>query len=641
MSQILLDANLTKDQQNYRNYNLFKSTAWILPILFIFITQQKNITNEQIIYTAGLFGLLPFIIEIPFGVLADKIGTQKILILGIIFQILSCVSLILASNQASYFFYLICINFASALFSGADQSFVRNLFDDQEKFKTYLIENNGLFYRNSIFMLILGTLLFQINPYLPFVIQIVSFLISLKYLMKIKIKQNAIKNINIKLVDHLSLSLKIILNNNKLISIVLMSSIFDIAISLNHKMIQQQISKIIPFKFLGLLGITYVLGNLSSFYSSRLYVKIKNKFKYQIFIPLFLMITSYFLLSMNNLIYILVGFILICGFKSIYRPLCDGEMTLQIPISTTRATVLSIVSIFSATISLFFSFILSKEYSVSIQNGNTYFLIYTLPIVIFGIVLYFRKNNVEFATNTIGFAGKRHYLFKHVDSLEFLYKSYYPQSSKFDELNVINTVLRFKPYNSSQIVIEQCNQTKNFYTLFPYFGELHLWQVDEELQKEILTQIFSSRVKVNLTNYDIPKALIDQPTKIFSDKMNLKIIETITDQSIIHGDLHPDNILIHNSTPKLIDWDLSGVGPFWFDVLTLLTSPKLSVQLQYRISVFSNLFHITDLNAIKIFTEFIIYKIKSLENLSIDNSEIESLIRSYKLILNEIQKSNG
>ena len=164
MSQILIDNKLTPDQQYYRNYNLFKSTAWIIPILFIYITQQKSITNEQIIYVAGLFSLLPFIIEIPFGILADKIGTKNILALGILFQILSCMSLILVPSHVSYHFYLICINFASAMFSGADQSFVRNLFSDQESFKTYLHENNGLFYRNSIFMLIIGTTVIGFLP---------------------------------------------------------------------------------------------------------------------------------------------------------------------------------------------------------------------------------------------------------------------------------------------------------------------------------------------------------------------------------------------------------------------------------------------------------------------------------------------
>lgn len=49
----------------------------------------------------------------------------------------------------------------------------------------------------------------------------------------------------------------------------------------------------------------------------------------------------------------------------------------------------------------------------------------------------------------------------------------------------------------------------------------------------------------------------------------------LSQQCIIHGDLHPNNIMLVNDCPFVIDWDLCGIGPLWYDLFSLLSHPQL------------------------------------------------------------------
>jgi serine/threonine protein kinase len=99
----------------------------------------------------------------------------------------------------------------------------------------------------------------------------------------------------------------------------------------------------------------------------------------------------------------------------------------------------------------------------------------------------------------------------------------------------------------------------------------------------------------------------------------------------IHGDLHPDNIIIDNDGNfHIIDWDLSGEGYVWFDYLCLLTHPYLSINKTSMLEIFSNLMNnIEILDLEKIIHIFIKVKIKHLKRIAINDKEINNIILLY------------
>ena len=141
--------------KNYTRFNLFRSTAFILPIFFVFLDEHLHLTADKIILISGIYSLLPFFLEIPLGYVADRIGEKKVVAFGLIAQIISNLSILIFKDIIGYQFYLVAIYVASAAFSGADISLIHAHFKDDKEFKDYVAVLNSNFYKKTILFLMI------------------------------------------------------------------------------------------------------------------------------------------------------------------------------------------------------------------------------------------------------------------------------------------------------------------------------------------------------------------------------------------------------------------------------------------------------------------------------------------------------
>jgi len=128
-------------------------------------------------------------------------------------------------------------------------------------------------------------------------------------------------------------------------------------------------------------------------------------------------------------------------------------------------------------------------------------------------------------------------------------------------------------------------------------------------QESLVSELFETILSRSVCNSE---ALIPKWEEVFKDGLN--IAQKFDDKrGLIHGDLHPDNILVYEGKPFVIDWDLSGDGPVLWDVLTLLTSPYTKIPTETKLQFLQNQFiGLQSSDARLLFSEFCSFKASQL-----------------------------
>lgn len=622
--------NLEQIKKNFLVFNTFRSTGIIVPILFMYLNKQLGLSLEQILMVAGIYSLLPFFLEIPLGYLGDRFGEKSVLAVGLVFQILSCISLIFLTNSSGYHIYLISIYVAGAAFSGADITLINSHIKDKEEFRDYMIEINGRLYKYTTFFIFLGAVCYQLSPALTMWLQIACFVIALIHVVKIpEVKKKVNFERQKKELLH---GVKFIFSDYSYLSILLMSSIFAAAILINHKTIQfsftDSLQKHFAFDSYWALGAFYIIGNLFSYNGTKFYKKFqlnKLSFSKQNLVFIFLMVLSYVLFSFNNLATVLGGFFILNIFKAIHRPVLNSELSTLVPFTSFKTTILSLGSLIAAIVSSLLHITFAKLYTDPF-HGNLYFVAWITPFLLLCLYISYRDFDWSIFISAKELTGKRNYLKKIKGNL--YYVQIYPEVSEedghFDNLDAIL---------SSTHLPHAIIESKGNELVASYLGSSSLKDVGYDDQIKYSKWIVVEYMKCNVQKTELG---INSITSSVIDEMNLnpRIKSKLGQEkywSIVHGDLHPENIMIFNEKAFFIDWDLAGEGWVWYDLLNLLTSPYLKMSMEERceqVQFFLSDFEKEEVeNVLSSFLEFKVEQFK--EFIQVDESMIE-LLKSYE-----------
>lgn len=127
-------------QSNIWKLFLFKLTnrRHYLPILSIFFMTLPSSTANQIGIFTGIGYFASFLLEIPSGILSDKIGHKKTLAMAKILMIFSTLSFIYANSLIYFVFGSIFLSASMAFNSGTQSAFLHNTLIGLKKEKDYV-----------------------------------------------------------------------------------------------------------------------------------------------------------------------------------------------------------------------------------------------------------------------------------------------------------------------------------------------------------------------------------------------------------------------------------------------------------------------------------------------------------------------
>ena len=115
--------NLEKNIKIYYLFNFAKNLTFTLPIFALYF-EQIGLTYFHILLVFGLQSFLQVLFEVPSGVMADKMGRKKVLVIYAFLRTSSFLFFVLASGLSFIIIGCMLLGLALAFESGTDSAFI-------------------------------------------------------------------------------------------------------------------------------------------------------------------------------------------------------------------------------------------------------------------------------------------------------------------------------------------------------------------------------------------------------------------------------------------------------------------------------------------------------------------------------------
>jgi MFS family permease len=368
-----------------------------LPVMYIYLTEYKGLDVAATMFLLGLQELSLIFLEIPTGVVADKISRRFSVALGYLLTALPFVFLPFVNSYIFFFFLFVAKSVGKALTSGADKSLLYDTLLDhgrESDYKVILNKANSLMLGFTAFCILIGGYVAEhINIehtlWLPFPFMLVGALaVLLMQEPETSKKGKSLQEANY--FKHTSQALRHIFRSKYLLLGVLMFSLSK-GLAVNMKWFYTPIFEHFDIGLAHIGGFTfgfYILKSIASYLSPRLFHE-KNEVTMRLTdLSLALAFILAGLLLNKVLIFV---FLLVILFSSETMMASTEEYLHKGISSKDRATAMSIISLFSsvmATIMINGWGIAQNIYSLNVA------LVYigVLFAIGFGVFTFFRNS---------------------------------------------------------------------------------------------------------------------------------------------------------------------------------------------------------------------------------------------------------
>jgi len=144
--------DFSKNIKKYYLFKFFTEFMLVTPVVVLF-WQANGLNLMQIMFLQSIFAFATFALEVPTGVIADKISRKLSLILGAITLIIGTLVYTLSNNFYQFALAEIIWGFGVCFFSGADSAFIYDSLKEikkQDNFKKKFKMRQNTVYNNKI-----------------------------------------------------------------------------------------------------------------------------------------------------------------------------------------------------------------------------------------------------------------------------------------------------------------------------------------------------------------------------------------------------------------------------------------------------------------------------------------------------------
>lgn len=194
---------------------------------------ERGLTSSQYISFVGVAFLVKLLLEIPFGIIADKYNKKILLLTSDLLFITSTIIFIFSHNYFTFLIAIIINAINNSLSSGIINSILYENVEDKAKFNKTLFYNSFCYNISYMLAMIMGGYIGQkFGLVYTYYITIIPFVIDFFILLNIKLKNNSEytgieKNLSI-----LKNGIKEVKNNPYILKLIVRSSILSSGIKL-------------------------------------------------------------------------------------------------------------------------------------------------------------------------------------------------------------------------------------------------------------------------------------------------------------------------------------------------------------------------------------------------------------------------
>ena len=314
--------------------------------------QKKGLNYTEIMLVESLISIMQLLLEIPSGIVADKIGCKKTVLFGLISEIAAYVVLIFVNRFELCIIYGIFIAIGYSLISGADTALIYESHLEIKRKDDYMqtIRQAG-FYKMVMLSLvtIVSGILYKKSIYLPYVLSIGFLILSVCIILMYKdvdTKSNEIEKHNVKYC--IQKAANVFIKNKSTCWIVVVAILFNLIFTDSNYFLQVYMKEVnLKIDFYG--AIFFVCNMISAF-------SFKNSNKIDTFLGRKTKIVSAMNLGLiylaSAVFYNFIGIGILCLVRiwiATVKPILSVSINENLP-SASRATLLSI---YTAIISIF------------------------------------------------------------------------------------------------------------------------------------------------------------------------------------------------------------------------------------------------------------------------------------------------
>ena len=153
-------------------YILLTGKMFVGTTQVLFLT-YKGFSFTEIMLISTIVGIGSLILEVPSGMVADRIGYRKCISIGLLLNVLGYVVILFSSRFVHIAIYSILISAGTAIVSGADYSLLYESFvilKQEEQFKGYIRKVNSIKMYVVAVLTIASGFLYNLNAYIPFLL---------------------------------------------------------------------------------------------------------------------------------------------------------------------------------------------------------------------------------------------------------------------------------------------------------------------------------------------------------------------------------------------------------------------------------------------------------------------------------------
>jgi MFS family permease len=325
-------------------YNLIP--AYVIERLF---WEQRGMTIQMVVYTEIIFAITVVLLEVPTGIIADKWGRKKMIVLSALLECFMFLILVFATEFWHFAVAIFLAGIARSASSGSENALLYDslLQNGQEQaFEKYLGRLNVCDFTAAIIAALCGSLLasrygFELNYWISFVSMLVSVCVSLM-LVETAVKSKSDESTEIK--EHIKASVRFFRKHPGVYLVVLSGMVTGAALSFIDEFWQLYLNRLeIPVLYSGLFSAAIMIvrlpGNIIAYV-------IKSRFRYRTILS---GVTAIFAVGFIYISVIkdytsLVAIFLICLLSGIIEPITTGYLHHRIN-SSMRATIDSFQSL--------------------------------------------------------------------------------------------------------------------------------------------------------------------------------------------------------------------------------------------------------------------------------------------------------